>query len=205
MGGVPHDESAPDLVHPVVGFRLWRVDDAGLWSLYHDERWCRGRQTARCAAGRLAQHDEPSPAHSCTCGIYAWYEPCPRLAWAGSDTLVGGAVVLWGRMELHGTGMRAQHAMVVALALPLTHGAKRRRIVSVAESLEADTVPARRLIAAAKRHGEPIPCELKPGFAPVRAGGAVPRDARAEWPDPRTAGHATGPRSPRSPRQRSRD
>jgi hypothetical protein len=205
MGGVRHDESAPDLVHPVVGFRLWRVDDAGLWSLYHDERWSRGRQTARCAAGRLAQHDEPSPAHSCTCGIYAWYEPCPRLAWAGSDTLVGGAVVLWGRMELHGTGMRAQHAMVVALALPLTHGAKRRRIVSVAESLEADTVPARRLIATAKRHGEPIPCELKPGFVPVRAGGVVPRDARAEWPDPRTAGRATGPRSPRSPRQRSRD
>jgi hypothetical protein len=204
MGDVRHHESAPDLVHPVIGFRLWRVDDAGLWSLYHDERWTRGRQTARCAAGRLAEHHEPSPAHSCTCGIYAWYEPCPRLAWAGSDTLVGGAVALWGQIELHGTGMRAQHVMVVALALPLTHGAKRRRIVSVAEALEAETVPARRLVAAAKRHGEPVPCELKPGSAPIRPGGVVPRDPRAEWPDPRTAGRATGSRSPRSPRQRSR-
>jgi hypothetical protein len=182
MGAVLHAETAPDLVHPVIGFRLWRVDDAGLRSLYHDERWSRGRQTARCAAGRLAEHAEPSPAHSCTCGIYAWYEPCPRLAWAGSDSLVGGAVVLWGQIELHGTGMRAQHVMVVALALPLTHGAKRRRIASVADALEAEAVPARRLAAIAKRHGQPVPCQLKPRCAPPRPGAIAPRDPRAEWP-----------------------
>jgi hypothetical protein len=203
MGEVRHDESAPDLVHPVIGFRLWRVDDNGLWSLYHDERWTRGRQTARCAAGKLAEHDEPSPAHNCTCGIYAWYEPCPRLAWAGSDTLVGGAVALWGRMELHGTGMRAQHVMVVALALPLTHGAKRRRIVSIADALEAETVPARRLAAAARRYGEAVPWELKPRPAPARSG-VVTRGARAEWPDPTRAGRATGSRGSRSNRQPSR-
>jgi hypothetical protein len=187
MGAVLHAETAPDLVHPVIGFRLWRIDDAGLRSLYHDERWSRGRHTARCAAGRLAEHDEPSPAHSCTCGIYAWYEPCPRLAWAGSDSLVGGAVVLWGQIELHGTGMRAQHVMVVALALPLTHGPKRRRIVSVADSLEAEAVPARRLAAVAKRHGQPVPSELKPRFAPARAGAVVQRDPRADWLDPARA------------------
>jgi hypothetical protein len=187
MGAVLHAETAPDLVHPVIGFRLWRIDDAGLRSLYHDERWSRGRQTARCAAGRLAEHDEPSPAHTCTCGLYAWYEPCPRLAWAGSDSLVGGAVVLWGQIELHGTGMRAQHVMIVALALPLTHGAKRRRIVSVADSLEAEAVPARRLAAVANRHGEPVPYELKPRCAPPRPGALAPRDPRAEWTGPAPA------------------
>jgi hypothetical protein len=187
MGAVRDAETAPDLVHPVIGFRLWRIDDAGLRSLYHDERWGRGRQTARCAAGRLAEHAEPSPAHTCTCGIYAWYEPCPRLAWAGSDSLVGGAVVLWGRIELHGTGMRAQHVMVVALALPLTHGAKRRRIVSVADALEAESVPARRLAAVARRHGEPAPSGLKPPSAPARAGVVAPRDGRSEWTDPTPA------------------
>jgi hypothetical protein len=187
MGAVLHAETAPDLVHPVIGFRLWRIDDGGLRSLYHDERWSRGRQTARCAAGRLAEHDEPSPAHTCTCGLYAWYEPCPRLAWAGSDSLVGGAVVLWGQIELHGTGMRAQHVMIVALALPLTHGAKRRRIVSVADSLEAEAVPARRLAAVANRHGEPVPYELKPRCAPPRPGALAPRDPRAEWTGPAPA------------------
>jgi hypothetical protein len=204
MGGARHPESAPDLVHPVIGFRLWRMDDAGLRSLYHDERWSRGRQTARCAAGAVAAHDEPAPAHRCTCGIYAWYEPCPRLAWTGSDSLVAGAVTMWGRIELHGTGMRAQHVMVVALALPLSHGAKRRRIVSVAEALEAETVPARGLVAAAGRHGAPVPGELKPRFAPAPAGGIGPRGARAVWADPTTAGRATGARSRRSTRQPSR-
>lgn len=204
MGDVRDLDTAPDLVHPVVGFRLWRLDDRGLRSLYHDERWTRGRQTARCAAGALAEHDEPSPAHRCTCGIYAWYEPCPRLAWTGSDGLVAGAVVLWGRIELHGTGMRAQHVMVVALALPLSHGAKRRRIVSVAEALEAETVPARQLAAAAKRYGAPVPCELKPRPTPAPVDGIGSRHGRAEWPVSTTAGRATASQSPRSPRQPSR-
>jgi hypothetical protein len=107
-------------------------------------------------------------------------------------------------MELHGTGMRAQHVMVVALALPLTHGAKRRRIVSIADALEAEAVPARRLAAAARRHGEAIPWELKPRAASARTGGVVPRPARAEWADPTRAGRATGSRGSRSNRQPSR-
>jgi len=35
------------------------------------------------------------------------YDPCPRTASAATRDLVGGAVVMWGRVELHGTGLRA--------------------------------------------------------------------------------------------------
>jgi hypothetical protein len=75
---------------------------------------------------------------------------------------VGGAVALWGRVELHAHGVRAQHAMIVALALPFSWGAKRRRLVEVANALEVPTVPARRLKAAALEHGDVIPRSMRP-------------------------------------------
>lgn len=154
-------ETAPDLIHPVVGFRLWRFEEGALWSPYFRERWSRGRHTATCRAASGQRHAGPSPAHTCTCGIYAWYRPCPRLAYACTTSLVGGAVVLWGLIELHAGGMRAQYAMVVALALPLSRGAKRRSILAVADALEVETVPARELAAAAGAHGAPVPRELR--------------------------------------------
>jgi hypothetical protein len=75
---------------------------------------------------------------------------------------VGGAVALWGQVELHAHGIRAQHAMIVALALPFSWGAKRRRLVRVAHALEVPTVPARRLKAAALEHGDVIPRSMRP-------------------------------------------
>jgi hypothetical protein len=152
---------APDLIHPVVGFRLWRLEDGALWSPYAGERWSRGCQTARSRAASGREHAGPAPAHACTCGFYASYVPCPRLASACTDDLVGGAVVLWGRIELHATGLRAQYAMVVALALPFSRWAKRRRILAVADALEVETVPARELAATASEHGAAIPRELR--------------------------------------------
>src|SRR4051794_32149900 len=117
---------APDLVERVIGYRHWRLDDAGLWSPYLEERWGRGVHTAVCRAARGA-HAEPAPAHDCTCGIHAWYQAPPMLSWAATRNLVAGAVALWGELELHPFGMRAQHGMVIALALPPWRGAKPRR------------------------------------------------------------------------------
>jgi hypothetical protein len=154
-------ELAPDLIHPVVGFRLWRLEEGALWSPWFRERWGRGCQTATCRAASGREHACPPPAHGCTCGIYAWYGPCPRLASACTASLVGGAVVLWGEMELHATGMRAQFAMVVALALPFSRWAKRRRILAVADALEVEAVPARELRATASEYGAAVPRELR--------------------------------------------
>jgi hypothetical protein len=152
--------SAPDLFRAVVGFRQWRLRGSELCSLHTEDRWARGRLTARCLSE--AGHDGPPPEHGCTCGFYAWYAPPPRGASAATSDLVAGAVALWGRMELHPNGMRAQHAMIVALALPFSRGAKRRRIVAAADALEVPAVPARRLEPVALEHGELIPPGMRP-------------------------------------------
>ena len=69
-------------------------------------------------------------------------------------------MALWGDVELHPTGLRAQYATIIALALPLARTAKRRRVVDVADSLEVDVVPARELKTVALNHAAPIPSEL---------------------------------------------
>jgi hypothetical protein len=166
----PSDPVVPDLIQPVIGYRLWRLDDDALWSPYVEERWERGVHTAVCRADR-ADHPEAAPAHDCSCGIHAWYEPCPTLSWAATRHLVAGAIALWGDMELHPFGMRAGKGMIVALALPPWNGPKPRRIVEMASALEVEAVPVRRLEAVALRHGAPI----APGLAPQ------PRASRAAY------------------------
>jgi len=114
-------------------------------------------RTAQCAA-----HGHPAPQNGCTCGIHAWYDPPARSASAATAELVAGAVALWGQIELHAHGMRAEHAVLVALALPLSRGAKRHRLLAVADALGVPAVPARRLAATASAHGEPIARWMRP-------------------------------------------
>jgi hypothetical protein len=174
---VPHDAvdlavpAAPDLIEPVIGYRQWRLRGGALCSPYFDMSWRRGVNTARCAAP--GGHGEAAPGHACTCGIHAWYRPCPRLASAATGDLVAGAIVVWGAVELHPTGMRAEHAMVVALALPVVSRTKRRRVREVASTLEVPAVPARLLAAAALACGRPIGRALvpaRPAWRPWAAG-----------------------------------
>ena len=152
--------TAPDLIRAVIGFRQWRLHGDELWSLHADDRWQRGLMTARCLGADA--HDGPAPQNGCTCGFYAQYAPTPRTASAATSELVGGAVALWGQVELHAHGIRAQHAMIVALALPFSWGAKRHGVVAAARDLEVPAVPARRLIAAAREHGELVPRAMRP-------------------------------------------
>jgi hypothetical protein len=153
------EAAAPDLITAVIGFRQWRLRGAELWSFRADDRWRRGVQTAHCEQGT---HSEPAPANGCNCGIYAWYEPPPRGASLATRELVAGAVAIWGQVELHAHGMRAQYAMVVALALPFSRGDKRRQLLEAARALEVMAVPARRLKAAALEHGDLVPRWMRP-------------------------------------------
>jgi hypothetical protein len=168
---VPHDAVdlvvpiVPDLIEPLIGYRQWRLRDDALWSPYFDMPWQRGVNTARCAAPGAPAHG--APAHACTCGIHAFYRPCPRLASATAD-FVAGAIVVWGAVEMHPTGLRAQHAMVVALALPLASRAKRRRVQEAARTLEVPAVPTHRLAAAARECGRPVGRALAPARAARR-------------------------------------
>jgi len=152
------EAAAPDLIRAVIGFRQWRLRGSELWSLRTDEAWTRGVRTAHCPSD--AGHD--APVNGCTCGIYAWYAPPPRTSSAGTSDLVAGAIAAWGRVELHAHGMRVEHAMIVALALPFSWGAKRRGLIAAARDLEAPAVPARCLLATACEHGDVVPRSMRP-------------------------------------------
>jgi hypothetical protein len=154
-------EFAPDLCDAVIGFRHWRLVGGALRSMFSLTAWDHTAQmTARCAAGHHDPMQTPSPG--CTCGIYAYYDPCPRTASALTRDLVGGAVVVWGRVEAHATGMRAEHARIVALQLPSIPGPKRRMVAHVAAQLGLPAVAHRRLREVALTHGQPLPAVLRP-------------------------------------------
>jgi hypothetical protein len=128
---------APDLIEPVIGFRQWNVCGDRLYSPFHGDLWEETDLHANCELGTHDAFDVPAP--NCQCGVYAYYDSPPRSA-ATTRQLVTGAVVMWGQLQLHGAGMRASQARIVALALPLTNGSKRRRLVAAAAYLE---VPVR--------------------------------------------------------------
>jgi DNA invertase Pin-like site-specific DNA recombinase len=153
-------EFAPDLIEPIVGFRHWRLVDGALSSMFSLMPWSASEMTARCLAGVHDPADTPS--RGCTCGIYAYYEPCPRTASAMTRDLVGGAVAVWGRVEAHATGVRAEYARILGLDLPPTHGQKRRTVIRVAERLGVPAIAHRKLKAAALAHGSPLPAALRP-------------------------------------------
>ena len=153
------EAAAPDLITAVIGFRHWRLRDSELWSMRATERWEPGLQIAHCDDPR---HDTPAPANGCTCGIYAWYEPPPRGASLATPDLVAGAIAVWGQLELHAHGMRAQYATIVALALPWSRGGKRRRLLNAARAFGVPAVPTRRLEPVALEHGELIPRSMRP-------------------------------------------
>ncbi len=160
------DSVAPDLVVPLVGFRQWRLTEGGLTSMYDGTPWPGGRLTARCDRGHSA---EEVPAKDCSCGVYAYYDPRPRTASAATPDLIGGAVVVWGRIEAHIYGMRGEHARIVALELPLSRGRKRRAVITAAELLGVPSVPHRSLRAVALEQGEVLAPALRPKKTLTRA------------------------------------
>jgi hypothetical protein len=151
---------APDLIEPIVGFRHWRLLDGEVRSMFSQTPWVTAEMTARCRGGEHDPAQTPSPG--CTCGIYAYYDPCPRTASAMTHDLIGGAVVVWGRVEAHATGVRAEHARIVGLDLPLTRTRKRRAVREIAERFAVPAVAHRKLKPLALAHGSPLPAALRP-------------------------------------------
>jgi hypothetical protein len=162
----PAGAVAPDLVVALVGFRQWRIADGVAVSMYDGAPWPAGVITGRCDRGHGPAE---VPAKDCTCGIYAYYDPCPRTSSAGTPDLIGGAVVLWGRIEAHMYGLRGEHARIVALELPLSRGRKRRAIIEAADALGVPAVPHRSLKAVALEHGEVLAPALRPKKTLTRA------------------------------------
>jgi hypothetical protein len=170
------DGLAPDLIIPVVGFRQWRLGEGVLTSMRGGAPWSAAGITARCDRGHSPAE---VPAKNCSCGLYAYYDPCPRTASAATPDLIGGAVVLWGRIEAHAYGMRGTHAKIVALELPLSRGRKRRAVIEAAARVGVPAVPHRSLKAAALEHGSVLQPALRPKKTVTRAANVWARNGPA--------------------------
>jgi hypothetical protein len=161
---------APDLAAPVVGFRAWRVIDEQLSSPYIPVRWEGRLMHAACfpanrnllfGDGWLAS-PHASPHARCRCGIYAYHGP-ERAPYVGEFEWVGGIVTVWGRIEIHHDGLRAEHARIEALAVrPGWSAARGTRVRRIATRLGADTVAHGELEAVAPVYGGSLPGALVP-------------------------------------------
>lgn len=165
--------AGPDLIAPVVGFRKWRVVRDHLTSPYIPLRWQEPVVHARCypanrgllfGAGWLDEpHDAPHP--SCKCGVYAWHRLPPSGPIPDPDRAFG-IVALWGRIEAHADGMRAEHASIKALGVAPELGRRHERTLeAIAASLGVDLVEEAELAAAAAGYGAPLPAALLPRAA----------------------------------------
>ena len=119
--------SAPDYISPVVGWRVWRLDAAGLRSL-NGEPWSPGKPlAARCRAasygtivgraGTARDAHEP-PQVECTCGLYAARSREDLRSMGCPIYAIRGEVYLWGTVVEHELGFRAQFAYPKSLFLP---------------------------------------------------------------------------------------
>ena len=161
--------SASDVTSPLIGYREWLLIGDELLSPLARTVWGAEPLHAEClpscrTAGNLwrepEEHSGPAPDPGCVCGIYALFTPRrPR----GRERLmvVRGAVALWGRIELHRRGMRAEYARIVTLALPR---ARRYQagVLRTAALLGVEAVPEQALQAAALAHGRPLDTSLIP-------------------------------------------
>jgi hypothetical protein len=161
---------APDLVEPVIAFRGWRVVDGCLVSPYLGQRWEGGSVVAGCERGSrdglrhqqdLVPFEHVSPHPDCRCGIHAYFEP--RSAVPDVDFRhVLGIVAVWGRVEVHPGGVRAEFARVQALAAsPAWSSWHRADVTGVAARLGVPVVDEKTLAAVAGEYGSPMPAALR--------------------------------------------
>ena len=128
-----------EALQPVVGWKIWRVENGLLASVLYGDRWPVD-EPLRAACVR---HDHEAPARACECGIHAGRE---LTEWAhylnvGSESRVFGRVLLWGSTVEGAHGWRAAFARPAEIVVPrvVTDGPE------VAEALRVYGVPVRRL------------------------------------------------------------
>ena len=136
-----------------MAFRAWRIVDGRLLSPYIPCRWEGAVMHAECYPGqsraalraRLARRRRYDPPHpDCQCGIYAYHRPGAQ-SYYGEFEWVEGIVAVWGRIEAHRDGLRAEHARVCALARRpgVATIAARACAVDLVERDELDSAPRR--------------------------------------------------------------
>jgi len=137
--------SVPDYISPIISYRVWQWDVAGLRSL-NGELWQPGKPLeAGCKVSKFAPlrghacathspHD--APQMNCTCGIYGSksLEHLPKYGFERSR--IQGQVSLWGTVVEHQYGWRARYAYLKSFSLlpeifPLTLTEIQSRLLSL--------------------------------------------------------------------------
>jgi hypothetical protein len=102
-------------------------------------------------------HESPHP--DCRCGIYAYHTPGLR-TYFGESWWCAGLVTVWGNLEVHADGLRAQFARVEALAEP-EDPRVRAAVARIAERLAVPVVADEELPALADALGGTLPAALR--------------------------------------------
>lgn len=163
----------PDLIQPVVGYRVWLASDESLVSAgFGDMEWQPGTNEASCDGydrsadlflsrkPRLGVDPHPAPDPGCGCGFYAYHDVPPH-----DGRTIAGAVAAWGRIQVHHRGFRAEKAQIIALAIPdaaANDPELREQVLQLAARYRCKAVPACDLRTAAREHGIEMPEELRP-------------------------------------------
>jgi hypothetical protein len=175
----PKTSDGPDLIQPVIGFRAWTIEkDEWLRSRgAGNTRWDVGTNEAKCGGRDLVSSvpyglspgptDHDAPDRNCECGFYAIYSLRDLVSSYGVDSdVVIGAVVAWGRMEVHASGFRAQLARIVALGvldtLALYDEGYADKVAAIARLYNAECVPLLQLEEVAGKHGIEMPEDVRP-------------------------------------------
>lgn len=173
---------APDLTAKVIAFRSWELDkDLRLTSTGHGNlRWLPGAQRATCKAqgdhpnARRARfgRKRPSTGHQapdkdCSCGFYALHDWREAAAMAYQGGYIVGAVAAWGKIEVHGSGIRAEWIEIVALAVPepalITDPELAGKAKQLASDYGVDLVGLTSIADVAEGLGyRPVPKRLRP-------------------------------------------
>ncbi|HKJ35918.1 MAG TPA: hypothetical protein VKA36_05070 [Solirubrobacterales bacterium] len=111
MSGTGPRSNAPDSAQPILGWRVWRLDeDALLRPLVVGSPWVRGTNEARC---QIKETRHRAPGRGCVCGFNALHE-VPR-EFLGDGGHAVGAIAAWGTVDVYRTGLRAERACVLGL------------------------------------------------------------------------------------------
>jgi hypothetical protein len=103
-----------------------------------------------------------SPHPDCQCGIYAYDRPGTR-SYYGEVWWCEGVIAAWGRLVVHETGWRAEHARVEALAVPDLGDARLEVVVAaIAARLGVPVVERGELADVAEGAGGLVPEALRP-------------------------------------------